>query len=199
MLSMLEMPYGDIWPMREVAPGAKVCQHFEGEKCMCRLRACSSFSSLNSSIYKPSAAPNSGTLSWQTNPPRYVGSIIPKNSSSGSVYTRACGFTQLCRTTVSSFIRFSHARVYKPHTCLNLTARVEEILALFSHGLKHARVLGRVSVKTPDFKISISAVYLKSAELGMTHLHRTEWKNTEYRKRDFLIWCGSDNVGIYGI
>ncbi|PPS18317.1 hypothetical protein GOBAR_AA02263 [Gossypium barbadense] len=26
--------------------------------------------------------------------------------------------------------------------------------------------------------------------------HRTELKNTEYRKRDFLIRCGSDNVGI---
>ncbi|PPS06268.1 hypothetical protein GOBAR_AA14377 [Gossypium barbadense] len=37
------------------------------------------------------------------------------------------------------------------------------------------------------------------AELGMTHLHCTEWKNTEYRKRDFLIWCGSDNVRINGI
>ncbi|PPS10172.1 hypothetical protein GOBAR_AA10472 [Gossypium barbadense] len=35
--------------------------------------------------------------------------------------------------------------------------------------------------------------------LRVTHLHRTEWKNIEYRKRDFLIRCGSDNVGIYGI
>ncbi|PPR84677.1 hypothetical protein GOBAR_AA36033 [Gossypium barbadense] len=39
----------------------------------------------------------------------------------------------------------------------------------------------------------------RPAELGMTHLHRTEWKNTEYRKRDFLIRCGSDNVRINGI
>ncbi|PPR90618.1 hypothetical protein GOBAR_AA30067 [Gossypium barbadense] len=65
--------------------------------------------------------------------------------------------------------------------------------------LKHARVLGRVFVKTLVFKISISVLYLKSAELWMTHLHRTEWKNTEYHKRDFLIECGSDNVGIRGI
>ncbi|PPR91096.1 hypothetical protein GOBAR_AA29589 [Gossypium barbadense] len=37
------------------------------------------------------------------------------------------------------------------------------------------------------------------AELGVNHLHHTEWKNTEYRKRDFLIQCGSDNVRICGI
>ncbi|PPR90806.1 hypothetical protein GOBAR_AA29881 [Gossypium barbadense] len=54
----------------EAVLGAKVCQHFKGEKCMRRLRACSSFSSLKSSIYRPSAAPNSGTLSWQFNPSR---------------------------------------------------------------------------------------------------------------------------------
>ncbi|PPR84630.1 hypothetical protein GOBAR_AA36082 [Gossypium barbadense] len=58
--------------LSEAAPGAKVCQHFEGEKCMWRVRACSSFFSLNSSVYKPSAAPNSGTLSWRTNPPRFA-------------------------------------------------------------------------------------------------------------------------------
>ncbi|PPS15632.1 hypothetical protein GOBAR_AA04955 [Gossypium barbadense] len=38
-----------------------------------------------------------------------------------------------------------------------------------------------------------------SAELGMTHLDRTEWESAEYRKRDFFIQCGSDNVGICGI
>ncbi|PPS15692.1 hypothetical protein GOBAR_AA04886 [Gossypium barbadense] len=62
--------------------------------------------------------------------------------------------------------------------------------ALFSHGLKHTRVLGHVSVETPVFKISIS-----SAEPRMTHLHRTKWKNTEYRKKDLLIRYGSDSVG----
>ncbi|PPS00765.1 hypothetical protein GOBAR_AA19898 [Gossypium barbadense] len=51
-------------------PWAKVCQRFEGEKCMWRLRACSSFSSQNSSVYRSRAAPNSGTLSWRINPPR---------------------------------------------------------------------------------------------------------------------------------
>ncbi|PPR89959.1 hypothetical protein GOBAR_AA30723 [Gossypium barbadense] len=56
--------------LSEVALRAKVCQHFEWEKCMWRVRAYSSFSSLNSSVYKPSVAPNSGTFSWQTNPPR---------------------------------------------------------------------------------------------------------------------------------
>ncbi|PPR90481.1 hypothetical protein GOBAR_AA30203 [Gossypium barbadense] len=56
--------------LQEVAPGAKVCQYFEGKKSMWRVRACSSFSSLNSSVYKPSAAPNSGMLSWRINPPR---------------------------------------------------------------------------------------------------------------------------------
>ncbi|PPR95360.1 hypothetical protein GOBAR_AA25306 [Gossypium barbadense] len=50
----------------EAAPGAKVCQHFEGEKCMWRVRVCSSFFSFNSFVYKPSAAPNFRTLSWQT-------------------------------------------------------------------------------------------------------------------------------------
>ncbi|PPS17059.1 hypothetical protein GOBAR_AA03507 [Gossypium barbadense] len=97
---------------------AKVCQHFEGEKCMWRLRACSSFFSLNSSVYRPNAASNSGTLSWRINPPRrnrtvpgssylvitvwrwnveqcsivsskYVGSIIAKNNSHRSVVKRA--------------------------------------------------------------------------------------------------------------
>ncbi|PPS04681.1 hypothetical protein GOBAR_AA15981 [Gossypium barbadense] len=53
----------------EAVLGAKVCQHFEGEKCMWLLRACSSFSSRNSFVYKPRAAPNSGTHSWQINPP----------------------------------------------------------------------------------------------------------------------------------
>ncbi|PPR91304.1 hypothetical protein GOBAR_AA29380 [Gossypium barbadense] len=38
-----------------------------------------------------------------------------------------------------------------------------------------------------------------SAELGMTHLNHTEWENPKYRKRDFLIWCGSDNVRINNI
>ncbi|PPS10193.1 hypothetical protein GOBAR_AA10449 [Gossypium barbadense] len=54
----------------EAILGAKVCQHFEGEKCMWRLRACSSFSSRNSSVYRPRAALNSGMLSWRVNPPR---------------------------------------------------------------------------------------------------------------------------------
>ncbi|PPR92881.1 hypothetical protein GOBAR_AA27793 [Gossypium barbadense] len=39
----------------------------------------------------------------------------------------------------------------------------------------------------------------ENTKLGMTHLNRIEWENAEYRKRDFLIWCGSDNVGICGI
>ncbi|PPR90103.1 hypothetical protein GOBAR_AA30580 [Gossypium barbadense] len=60
----------------EAVLGAKVCQHFEGEKCMWRLRTCSSFSSLNSSVYRPSAAPNSGTLSWRINPPRRNWTIL---------------------------------------------------------------------------------------------------------------------------
>ncbi|PPR95864.1 hypothetical protein GOBAR_AA24806 [Gossypium barbadense] len=54
----------------EAVLGAKVCQHFEGEKRMWRLRACSSFFSRNSSVYRPRAAPNTGTLSWRINPPR---------------------------------------------------------------------------------------------------------------------------------
>ncbi|PPR97839.1 hypothetical protein GOBAR_AA22830 [Gossypium barbadense] len=79
----------------EAVLGAKVCQHFEGEKCTWRLRACSSFSSRNASVYRPRVAPNSGTLSWWINLPRrnsrYVGSIIPKNSSQGSVPSRCSG------------------------------------------------------------------------------------------------------------
>ncbi|PPS02173.1 hypothetical protein GOBAR_AA18491 [Gossypium barbadense] len=54
----------------EAVPGAKVCQHFEGEKCMWRLRSCSSFSSRNSSVYRPRAPLNSGMLSERINSPR---------------------------------------------------------------------------------------------------------------------------------
>ncbi|PPR84620.1 hypothetical protein GOBAR_AA36092 [Gossypium barbadense] len=61
---------GKVDDVPEAALGAKVCQHFKGEKCMWRLRVSKSFSSLNSSVYKPSAAPNSRTLSWWINPPR---------------------------------------------------------------------------------------------------------------------------------
>ncbi|PPS13887.1 hypothetical protein GOBAR_AA06686 [Gossypium barbadense] len=61
---------GKVDDVPEAAPGAKVYHYFEGQKCMWRVRACNSFSSLNSSVYKPSAAPNSGALSWRTNPPR---------------------------------------------------------------------------------------------------------------------------------
>ncbi|PPR98881.1 hypothetical protein GOBAR_AA21787 [Gossypium barbadense] len=249
----------------EAVLGAKVCQQLKEKKCMWQLRACSSFSSRNSSVYRPRAAPNSGTLSWWIHPPRqnwtvlgssylvitvwrwnvehssivsskYVGSIIPKNSSQGS--PNRCSGQQLrvgpevfgtvllgaLGETVGEgdgFLRLgpqkrtipsSSSKQYTPvflgrvgshglvaRSCLaSFASPAPPVLAksfsLFSHGLKHARVLGRVSMETPVFKISIS-----SAELGMTHLHRTEWKNTEYRKRDFLILCGSDNVGICGI
>ncbi|PPS04404.1 hypothetical protein GOBAR_AA16253 [Gossypium barbadense] len=42
-------------------------------------------------------------------------------------------------------------------------------------------------------------VYLKSAELGMTYLDCTEWENAKYRKRDFFVQYGSDNVKICSI
>ncbi|PPS03618.1 hypothetical protein GOBAR_AA17044 [Gossypium barbadense] len=58
---------------------SKVCQHFKGDKCMWRLRACSSFSSRNSSVYRPRAAPNFRILSWWINPPRQNW-IVPGSS-----------------------------------------------------------------------------------------------------------------------
>ncbi|PPR81995.1 hypothetical protein GOBAR_AA38719 [Gossypium barbadense] len=78
----------------------------------------------------------------------------------------------------------------KTHARVNLTGSTTGARRVTHHailtGLKLARVLARVSVES-------------LAKLGMTHLDRTEWENTEYRKRDFFIRCGSDNVGIYGI
>ncbi|PPS11592.1 hypothetical protein GOBAR_AA09051 [Gossypium barbadense] len=57
-------------------------QQREGERWMWWLRAYKSFSSLNSSVYKPSAVPNSVTLSWRTNPPRQIGPYWDHRSSS---------------------------------------------------------------------------------------------------------------------
>ncbi|PPS15574.1 hypothetical protein GOBAR_AA05004 [Gossypium barbadense] len=78
------------------------------------------------------------------------------------------------------------------HGCGDLSHPVlGKIFVLFLHGPKHARVLGRVCMA--------GIVYLKSAELGMTYLDFTEWENAKYRKRDFFIRFGSDNVRICGI
>ncbi|PPR89967.1 hypothetical protein GOBAR_AA30715 [Gossypium barbadense] len=62
-----------------VAPGTSASQHREGERWIWRLRVSKSFSSLNSSVYKPSAVPNSRTLSWWTNLPRQ-NCTVPRSS-----------------------------------------------------------------------------------------------------------------------
>ncbi|PPR91554.1 hypothetical protein GOBAR_AA29129 [Gossypium barbadense] len=59
---------GKVDDVPEAALGAKVCQHFKEEKRMWRVRACSSFTSLNSSVYKPSAIENSRTPSRYNGP-----------------------------------------------------------------------------------------------------------------------------------
>ncbi|PPS10822.1 hypothetical protein GOBAR_AA09827 [Gossypium barbadense] len=88
----------------------------------------------------------------------------------------------------------AHGRVARP--CLSLftsatpvyEARAGENLCLVSTQPKHAFVLGCVCVA--------GIIYLKSAELGMTYLDYTKWKNAKYRKRNFFIQFGSDNVRI---
>ncbi|PPS20472.1 hypothetical protein GOBAR_AA00089 [Gossypium barbadense] len=188
----------------EAALGAKVCQHFEGEKCMWRLRACSSFSSLNSSICKPSIAPNSGTLSWWINLPR----IAPKGRWLGGLESNQptepvlqqlsrCSDSQLkvgpevFGTVLSGAFR---GTVGEGDEFSRLDPRKRTLPSSSLKWVRWFSFLVKATSKACNIKNNNN-----SAELGMTHLHRTEWKNTEYRKRDFLIWCGSDNVGICDI
>ncbi|PPS15568.1 hypothetical protein GOBAR_AA05006 [Gossypium barbadense] len=87
----------------------------------------------------------------------------------------------------------SHGRGYLSNPVLG------KIFSLFLHVLKHARVLGHVCFRNPAFHESAGIVYLKSAELGMIYLDYAEWENAKYRKRDFFIQFGSDDVRICGI
>ncbi|PPS15908.1 hypothetical protein GOBAR_AA04688 [Gossypium barbadense] len=104
MLSMLEMPCGDIWPMRvrddSWATGwlEKGCL---GAARIVRGQARGQSVPALRGREMPRVAPNSGTLNWQINLPRwnveqssivnsrYVGSIILKNNYQGSVVRRA--------------------------------------------------------------------------------------------------------------
>ncbi|PPS01675.1 hypothetical protein GOBAR_AA18983 [Gossypium barbadense] len=54
------------------------------------------------------------------------------------------------------------------------------------------------AVNLIKIRFYVGIVYLKSAKLGMAYLDCTEWKNAKYRKRNFFIRFGSDNVRICG-
>ncbi|PPR87857.1 hypothetical protein GOBAR_AA32831 [Gossypium barbadense] len=78
------------------------------------------------------------------------------------------------------------------HARVNLTSS--------TRGARHRRVACPCCFNRFTHGFSTQGVvYLKSAELGMTHLDSTEWENAKYRKSDFFIRCGRDNAGICGI
>ncbi|PPS13921.1 hypothetical protein GOBAR_AA06653 [Gossypium barbadense] len=95
------------------------------------------------------------------------------------------------------FGRFVHGPNSQPWRLI--ASRAGKNFTLFSHGLKHARVPGRVCFRKPAFHESAGIVYLKGAKFGMTYLDCRKWENAKYRKRNFFIRLGSVNVKICGI